>query len=110
MDQQRWERMKDIVEAALELSPERRFSFLAKICEDDAALRGEVEALLDHHQHAGSFLEGSPAQDLHASVASTSIHPTFSPGDMLSRHFQIVRLIGLGEMGQMREAQGLSQC
>ena len=107
MDQQRWERMKDIVEAALELSPERRLSFLAKICEDDAALRGEVEALLEHHQHAGSFLEGSPAQDLHASVASRSIDPTFSPGDMLSGRFQIVRFIGHGGMGEVYEAKDL---
>jgi hypothetical protein len=57
MDQGRWERIKDLMEAVVELAPERRLSFLAKVCGDDVALRREVEALLEHHQRADSFLE-----------------------------------------------------
>jgi len=107
MDQQRWERIKDLVEAVLELSPERRHSFLTKACEDDASLQSEVEALLEHHQRAGSFLEGSPGQGFLASVAPKVSQPTFSPGDTPSGRFRIVRFIGRGGMGEVYEAKDL---
>ena len=90
---------------ALELSPERRLGFLAEVCGDDAGLRSEVEGLLEHHERAGSFLEGSPAQNLADSVPSKASRPTFSAGEMISGRFRIARFIGSGGMGVVYEAQ-----
>ena len=105
MDQRRWEHLKDLVAQALELSPERRPSFLADVCGGDTGLRSEVERLLVHHERAGSFLEGSPAQDLFASVPSKVSHPRLSAGEMISGRFRIGRCIGSGGMGVVYEAQ-----
>ena len=40
--------------------PSERAAFLEQACGSDAALRARVEALLQSHQAAGSFLQGSP--------------------------------------------------
>jgi len=105
MDQDRWEHLKDLLAQALELAPERRLAFLGKVCGDDAELRSKVEGLLEHHEQAGSFLEGSPAQDLYASASPKMTRPTFSAGEMISGRFRIARFIGSGGMGVVYEAQ-----
>jgi eukaryotic-like serine/threonine-protein kinase len=105
MDPQRWEHLKDLVAQALELSPDQRLSFLAKVCGDDAGLRSEVEGLLKHHEEAGSFLEGSPSQDLVAPAPPKVSQGTFSAGEMIAGRFRIVRFIGRGGMGVVYAAQ-----
>ena len=59
MQAERWKRIEDLCQAALELAPEQRAAFLARACADDAQLRGEVQSLLD--QQYDSFLESAPA-------------------------------------------------
>lgn len=54
-----WERAKELFEAALELDPSLRASFLAENCRE-SSLQQEVEKLLVNYQAAGSFLD-SPA-------------------------------------------------
>jgi eukaryotic-like serine/threonine-protein kinase len=105
MDQQRWERIKYLLEAALELSPERRHSFLVKACGDDSSLRSEIEALLEHHIRAGSFLEGSPVSGIFDAPASTVEKPTFLIGDTPSGRFRIVCCLGRGGMGVVYKAE-----
>jgi len=51
-----WERAKELFEAALELEPSQRSSFLAANCHD-VSLRQQVETLLIDYQAAGSFLD-----------------------------------------------------
>jgi serine/threonine protein kinase/tetratricopeptide (TPR) repeat protein len=48
---------RDMFEAALELPPESRGTYLDGACGSDAALRQRLEALLGKHDRAGSFLE-----------------------------------------------------
>ena len=95
--------MKDLFEAALELAPERRAAFLTQACGNDAALRGEVELLLEHHERTGSFL--SSRQSLVG--ASAAIRPVFPPGEIVSGRFRIVRFIGRGGIGEVYEARDL---
>jgi eukaryotic-like serine/threonine-protein kinase len=58
------QRVKEIfLGAAEKAGADERMAFLQDACGADAALRGQVEALLRRHDHAGSFLE-SPAQPL----------------------------------------------
>lgn len=72
-----WDRAKELFEAALELDPAQRASFLTENCRD-ASLQHQVEKLLTDYQAAGSFLD-SPAL-----------------------HFRISESIGLAEL-QMEE-------
>jgi serine/threonine protein kinase len=105
VDQQRWECIRDLLDSAAELAPERRSSFLAKACGDDELLRAEVEALLEHHEQAGSFLDESPVADLYARLTSRAGNPTFSSGEIISARFRIVDFIGRGGMGEVYKAE-----
>ena len=41
-----WERVKELLHAAMEMAPERRCEYLDAVCGTDAALRAELESLL----------------------------------------------------------------
>ena len=105
MDKQRWERMKELLDAAAELPPERRSSFLATACAGDEPLRSEVENLLQHHDKADSFLVGNAAADLADTLEFGGNDPTFSPGETVSNRFRIVNFIGRGGMGEVYKAE-----
>src|SRR4051812_16786202 len=63
-------REKDLFLAALERTdPTERAAYLAQACGDDDALRRQVEAMLQTHAAADSFLE-KPAAALGATVDS----------------------------------------
>ncbi len=101
----RWERVKELFEAALARNESGREQFLAEACGGDNALRKEVEALLSGHQKAAGFLSASPVA---ASVfPQPDPVPAFSPQEIVANRFQIVRLIGKGGMGQVFEAVDL---
>jgi serine/threonine-protein kinase len=51
-----WERVKELFQAALDLDPSQRVSFLAENCHDDD-LRQQVQKLLIEYQEAGNFLD-----------------------------------------------------
>jgi hypothetical protein len=51
-----WDRAKELFDAALDLEPSQRASFLAENCRDES-LRQQVEKLLINYQEAGNFLD-----------------------------------------------------
>jgi serine/threonine protein kinase/Tol biopolymer transport system component len=89
---------------ALELPAEHRAAFLAACC-DDEKLRAEVEAILEHNQRAGSFLEESPAQRLVADLIANPATPSFSSGEMIAGRFRIAGFLGRGGMGEVYKAE-----
>ena len=91
---------------ALELPAEHRSAFLAICCEDEK-LRAEVEAILEHNQRAGSFLEESPAHRLVADLPANSTTPSFSSGEIISGRFRIAGFLGRGGMGEVYKAEDM---
>jgi serine/threonine protein kinase len=106
LNPQHWERIKSLFNEALELPAEHRAAFLAAAC-DDEKLRAEVEAILEHHQRAGSFLQESPVQRLFAGLPAKSATPSFSSGEIIAGRFRIAGFIGRGGMGEVYKAEDM---
>ena len=62
MEQDRWQQIKRLYEAARELQAGERTGFLEQECGSDKELRREIESLLTHRAEPGGFLE-KPAFD-----------------------------------------------
>src|SRR5215204_2262324 len=94
-DPQRWQRVKEIFDGALERQGDERAAFLDRACDGDADVREEVESLLRSYEVAGSFME-SPA----VAHAADALEQKLAAGQRV-KHYQIVNLIGEGGMGEV---------
>jgi serine/threonine protein kinase/tetratricopeptide (TPR) repeat protein len=104
--QDNWEAVKALFEAALGEDPANRSSFLKERC-PDASVCAEVERLLTEHDEAASFLS--------AGVATVSLDDfipqpaartqQLSESQVLAGRFRIVRYIAGGGMGEVYEAE-----
>jgi serine/threonine protein kinase len=97
-----WRRVRQILEQALEVAPERRSVYLEEVCAGDQALRREVEALIAADQQAGTgFLAGSAVD---ASTILTAAEELVSLIGTRIGPYQIVEEIGHGGMGTVYRA------
>jgi serine/threonine protein kinase/Tol biopolymer transport system component len=96
-DPQRWQRVKEIFDGALERHSADRAAFLDRACDGDTDVREEVESLLRSYEVAGSFME-APAVAQAADDLATE--QKLTPGQRV-KHYQIVNLIGEGGMGEV---------
>jgi len=71
MGDERWFEVKQLLDEALDLTPDARRAFLERVCGDDLALKAEVEAFLAHDNTADGFME-TPAVD--GSAPFSAIH------------------------------------
>ena len=62
MTPERWQKVKEIFDSALQYEPAQRAAFLSNACGGDDALRREVESLITSHEKDGSFID-SPAYE-----------------------------------------------
>ena len=94
MTPEQWQKVRLILESALELDPSRRPDFLNGACAD-IALRREVESLLASHEQAGtnalkpgSVLELNPEDEarfrLQLTIRYTAVSYAHSTGTILS--------------------------
>jgi len=96
MTPERWQKIRDVLEQALELEPEKRARFLDLTCSSDNSLRNEVQSFLSADGKAASgFLENPP-------LRSSLLAPGTKLGD-----YEIVAQIGAGGMGVVYRAQDL---
>ena len=120
MKAERWQRIEELFQAALEREGAEREGWLAAACAGDEGLRGEVEALLAALDEAGSFME-TPAYasavqtppDARAAQLTTAVgisasatdpRATMPAGSAVGRrigHYDILSLLGVGGMGEV---------
>lgn len=121
MKPDRWRKVDELFEAALEHEPERRATFLDRACGSDSDLRREVEKMLAFEKHAEDFIktdvfdmaaqlitQPQPVKTPVFSFTSDSIDDArFVPGNILSERYRIVGLLGRGGMGEVYRADDL---
>jgi serine/threonine protein kinase len=91
MTPEQWSRVKTIFNAAMERDASERRAFAAAEAAGDAAVRSEVERLLDAEGASGGFIEQPGAAAL-------------LNGRVIS-HYEVVRLLGSGGMGHVYVAR-----
>ncbi|HYP28950.1 MAG TPA: protein kinase [Blastocatellia bacterium] len=96
MDPERWQQVKELFHMALARAPEERASFLDGACEGDAALRSEVESLIDSHEESDGFLN-TTTLDLEATTEKKSPIESIIGQDIGS--YNIMDRLGSGGMG-----------
>jgi serine/threonine-protein kinase len=101
MKPDRWNQVDRLLDAALELSPEKRAAFLDEACVGDEELRKELDALLASDDGAQSFLE-EPALEV---AAKALVDNKDSISGQIIGHYKIISRIGTGGMGEVYLAQ-----
>lgn len=93
---ERWARVKELFEAAVELDPNQRSALLDTECGADEALRAEIESLLRSDEQTGVFIEQP------AFAIPLDLFPDDAEEPVAGRKFgayQLIREIGRGGLG-----------
>jgi len=93
-----------VLNAALELRPAERAAYLDHACAGDAALRKQVESLLQAHDQAQDFLDAPPAGLDLKRTEMVKIPLTEKPGDRIGR-YKLLQQIGEGGCGVVYMAE-----
>src|SRR5215475_7766131 len=97
MKRERWKQIDLLLDAALELPPDKRAAFLDEACAGDEELRKQLDALLASNDEAHSFLE-QPALEV---AAKQLVDKKQSMLGQMIGHYEIVSQLGAGGMGEV---------
>jgi serine/threonine protein kinase len=99
MTPERWQKVDEVLQAALDLPAAERAALLADTCTGDPELQREALSLITAHDEAGDFLE-APALETDAQILLEAEEPDREIGP-----YKIVNRLGRGGMGEVFLAQ-----
>ncbi len=91
MKLEQWQKIKEILGAALDREPQARSAFLDEACIQDRELRAEVESLLAAYAKAGALSENP--------WVTTSPYPFCEPQSI--GPYRLIHQLGVGGMGEV---------
>jgi serine/threonine-protein kinase len=95
---ERWQQVREILQSALQHSPNEREQFLEEVCGSDQSLRREVKNLLLASENVGSFMEQAAICEVAETFVSTENGlQTGAPFNQ----YKILSPIGAGGMGEV---------
>jgi serine/threonine protein kinase/WD40 repeat protein len=105
MDPQRWKQINKLLDAVIDLDPDKRLALLDHACAGDDRLRREVEALLSADERAGSFIE-LPVVDPAARYLSprSDAPAVLYERQVVAGRYEILSRLGAGGMGEVWHA------
>jgi eukaryotic-like serine/threonine-protein kinase len=102
MTPEHWQRIKPLLESALERDAGERTAFLNQACAGDELLRKELDSFIVSHERAESFIEEPAFKMMAESIVNTQ-------ADSMVGHsfgnYEIIEQLGAGGMGEVYLAQ-----
>ncbi len=99
---EKWKQVEELFNAALELEPAARDSFLAEACASDEELRREVESLLAYENQTAGFIQ-KPALEVAANALAADAREADQPKTISQQigAYRIIEPLGKGGMGEV---------